>query len=67
MYEGGTSEGRNASDYFSKWGWYSTLYELAGGKPWKFDWVLKWNVHEMHVFMAHKKELKRLKAKLRKK
>jgi hypothetical protein len=67
VYGGGTSEGQQASDYFAKWEWYSTIYALAKGNILKFDKVLKLNVHEVHVFLAHKMDLQKLKAKLRQK
>ena len=67
VYGSGTSEGRKASEYFEQWGWYSTIYELAKGKPWKMDYVTNMGVHEMHTFLAHKIDLQKLKADLRKK
>ena len=67
VYNGGTSEGTQASDFFGKWGWYDTLNTLAKGKPWKYKFIEEWNVHEMHVFLAHKIDKQKLKAQLRNK
>ena len=67
VYGSGTSEGRKASEYFEQWGWYSTIYELAKGKPWKMEYITNMKVHEMHTFLAHKIDLQKLKADLRKK
>jgi hypothetical protein len=66
VYGTGTSEGNQAVDYFTKWGWYATLNELAKGNILKFDKILKMNIHEVHIFLAHKNDLSKLKASLRK-
>jgi len=45
IYGSGTSEGRIASDYFEKWGWYATIDELAKGRLWKY----KYKNSEVHL------------------
>ena len=64
IYNGGGSE-KGTSGYFEEWGWFSTIYSLAKGKPWKMEFVLKMPVGEMHYFLAHKISLSKLKARLR--
>ncbi len=64
IYNGGGSEA-GTSGYFEKWGWYSTIDALAKGKIWKYDYVFNLNIHEMHVFLAHKIDKDKLKARLR--
>lgn len=66
IYGSGTSEGRIASDYFEKWGWYATIDELAKGKLWKYKEVLKLNIHEIHLYLAHRLDKKKLKAEIMK-
>jgi len=46
-------------------GWYATIDDLAKGKPWKYDYILNMNVHEMHTFLAHKLDKQRMKAEVR--
>jgi hypothetical protein len=64
IYNGGTSEGKHASDYFEKWGWDATIFEMCKGKIWKLDKVLKTNIHEFHLFLAHKIDAQKLKHKI---
>lgn len=54
IYDGGTSEGRVASNHFEKWGWDATIFEMCKGKVWKLNSVLKTNIHEFHLFLAYK-------------
>ena len=65
MYSAGTSEGQQASDYFGKWNWYATWYELAKGNILKMEKIGKMNIHEIHLFLAHKIDRAKLKSKLR--
>ena len=53
-----------ASDYFTKWGWYATIDELAKGRLWKYKEVLKLNVHEIHLYLAHRLDKQKLKAEI---
>ena len=42
------------------------MVELAKGKIWKLNDILKMEVHFVHFFLAHKIEKQKLKASLRK-
>lgn len=64
IYAGGTSEGKVASNYFEKWGWYATIDELAKGNLLKYEKVLKLNVHKIHLYLSHKIDKQKLKAEL---
>lgn len=64
MYEGGTSEGAEAVNYFSKWGWYATIKALAKNKPWKIKKITDMNVHEVHTFLCADIDEKKFKHKL---
>ena len=64
IYGGGTTEGKNASEYFEKWGWDATIFELCKGKIWKLETVLNTNIHELHLFLAHKIDKQKLKHKI---
>jgi len=64
IYAGGTSEGRVASDYFAKWGWYATIDKLAKGRIWKHKTIEKMNVHELHLKLAHDIDNSKLKAEI---
>ncbi len=66
IYNGGSSEGSANTEYFEKWGWYVTIAELAKMNILKMNKVLKINVHEAHVFLAHKIDRKKYKGKIRK-
>ncbi len=64
IYDGGTSEGQDAVNYFSKWGWYATIKTLARDKPWKIDKITNLNIHQIHNFLAADIDEKRFKHKL---
>lgn len=49
-----------------KWQWYATIDNLAKGKIWKYKEVLKMNIHETHLYLAHKIEKQKLKANIMK-
>ena len=66
IYEGGTSEGSTASNYFRKWGWYATIDELAKGNILNYKKIVKLNVHEIHLFLAHKIDKMKMKASVMK-
>lgn len=61
----GTSESLS-TDYFQKWGWYATLVEISKGDILKMSKVLNKNVHEFHLFVAHKIDKQKLKERLMK-
>ena len=37
-----------------KWGWYATIVEISNDNVHKVDETLRLNVHEFHIFLAHK-------------
>ena len=61
MYAGGTSEGNNALDYFNKWGFYATLYDLADGSLINLDRLLVTDIHKLHVMLAIRNDTMKLK------
>jgi hypothetical protein len=66
IYKGsGTSESLS-TDYFEKWGWYATLVDVSKGDILKMAKVFKKNVHEFHLFVAHKIDKQKLKERLMK-
>ena len=62
----GTSEGKQASDFWFKWGWYATIVELASNDLLKINEVLEMQANEMLLFLAHKLDRAKLEASLRK-
>ena len=62
----GTSEGKQASDFWFKWGWYASLYDLCQGDMTKMPTVLDTPALEMLMWMAHKLDRAKLEASLRK-
>ena len=66
MYGGGTSEGIAALNYFNKWGFYASVFELAEGKHFEIDKLLNENIHKLHVTLAIRNDTNRLKAELSK-
>lgn len=73
IYQQGTSEGVEASEYFKTWGWYATIVSLTDtteegiGDILKVNKVLDLEVHEIHVFLAHRIDKQKLVASIRKK
>ena len=66
VYEGGTSEGVKALDYFSKWGFYASIYELGNGNHFEVKKLLEENIHEIHVTLAIRNDTNKLKSELSK-
>lgn len=66
IYSGGGSSEEMASSFFEKWGWYATIFDLAKGNILKIDKVLDKNIHEFHLFLAHKIDKQKLKERLMK-
>ena len=64
VYSGGTSEGSSALDYFNKWGFYATLYDLGGGNLFEIKKLGKQNIHEVHVLLAIRNDNMKLKHKI---
>lgn len=64
VYGGGTKEGVDALDYFNKWGFYATIYELGNGDLFKIDKLLKENIHKTHVVLACRNDTMKLKHKI---
>ena len=66
MYGGGTSEGAIALNYFEKWGFYASIYDLAKGNHFEIDKLLKENIHNLHVTLAIRNDTNKLTAELSK-
>ena len=66
VYGGGTSEGVKALDYFAKWGFYASIYELGNGNHFEVKKLLNENVHELHVTLAIRNDTNKLTAELSK-
>ena len=64
VYGGGTNEGSTALDYFVKWGFYASLFELGNGDLFEIRKLGKANIHEIHVVLACKKDTMKLKHKI---
>jgi hypothetical protein len=64
VYGGGTSEGVDAKNYFEKWDFYATLYDLAGGDLFMIDRLLKENIHKTHVVLACRNDTMKLKHRI---
>jgi hypothetical protein len=64
VYGSGTSEGVSALDYFDKWGFYASIYELANGDLFKIDKLLKENILKTHVVLACRNDTMKLKHKI---
>jgi hypothetical protein len=61
VYGGGTSEGNSALEYFNKWGFYATLFDLANGNKSELDILLQTNIHEIHTLLACRNDTMKLK------
>ena len=66
MFEGVTSEGQKAADYFAKWGWYATIDAIAQGDPLKYDRVVAMSMHSFLLHLAHRSDKAKLEQQLRK-
>lgn len=66
MYAGGTNEGNESLSYFSKWGFYASIYDLGNGVKSEIDKLLKTNIHEIHVLLAIRNDTMKLKYKIQK-
>ena len=52
---GGTTSGREES-FGNKWGWYQSVYSLAGGDVRKFEQVTRLGVHQCLMWLEFEKE-----------
>jgi len=61
LFESGESESTSAKSGFAKkWGWYQSLYALAGSDITRFENITKLKLHEcllMLTFMKEKSQL----------
>tara|TARA_R110000787_G_scaffold29293_1_gene79423 strand:+ start:165 stop:428 length:264 start_codon:yes stop_codon:yes gene_type:complete len=64
VYGGGTSEGGDALNYFNKWGFYASLYELGEGKHFEIKRLGGENIHELHVTLSIRNDTNNLKHKI---
>ena len=65
---GGNSGGseKEATGYFKKWGWYSTLDMMADGDVLKIDAITELPVHAFHISLAHRLDKQKMEANIRK-
>ena len=58
LFTGGGSEGPTSAEasFGSKWGWYQSIYALAGGDVLKFGEVTKTNLGKCLMWMEFEKE-----------
>lgn len=61
----GTDEGSIAEQFFDKWGWYATVYQLAGKNLLNMEAVFNTNIHELLTFEDHRKDRDQLESFLR--
>ena len=61
----GTSEGKEASEFWFRWGWYGTFVEMAKDEWIPFKQILKAPIKETLTFLEHKIEKSKLTASLR--
>ena len=66
MYSGGTSEGVSALNYFDKWGFYASIYDLAKGDHFEIKKYLAEDIHKLHVTLSIRNDTNKLKAELSK-
>mgnify|MGYP003123086546 CR=1 FL=1 len=45
-----------ASQLSAKWGWYQSVYELAGGDVTRFEDITQLGIHKCFTMLAYKKE-----------
>ena len=65
IYKGGGSE-KQASNYFSKWGWYPSLDMMADGDVLKMEAIENLDVHRFHISLAHRLDKQQMEANIRK-
>jgi len=53
-----------AANFGSKWGWYQSVYRLAGGEVLNFDKATNIPAHQAMIFLSFEKEKNELEAKL---
>jgi len=58
---GDTSSSREES-FGSKWGWYQSVYALAGGDVSKIEGITKLGVHQCMMWLEFEKEKNELEA-----
>lgn len=66
LFGGGDEEGTgySASENFgAKWGWYQSIYTLAGGNALKFDEATSLPIHQALTYLAFEKEKLELEAR----
>ncbi len=61
VYSGGTSEGNSSLEYFKKWGFYDTVYDLGESNIDRVDKLLDTNIHKIHVLLAIRNDTMKLK------
>ena len=54
----------SAANFGSKWGWYQSVYRLAGGEVLNFDKATNIPAHQAMIFLSFEKEKNELEAKL---
>jgi len=64
VYSGGTNEGNTALNYFNKWGFYATVYDLGEGDLDRVDKLLSTNIHKLHVLLSIRNDTLKLKHKI---
>ena len=65
LFNSGSSEGQGVGDSFGeKWGWYQSIYAIAGGDITRFEKVAKLSAAECLTWLEFEKEKNDLEAKL---
>ena len=67
MFGGGEEQQADYSSsasFSSKWGWYQSVYRLAGGEALNLDKATKISAHQAMTFLTFEKEKNELEAKL---
>ena len=61
-----TSEGGHgiSAGFAAKWGWYQSIYALAGGDVRKFEEVAKLSIYQCLTWLEFEKEKNELEAKM---
>ena len=66
LFGGGDEEGTGysaAENFGAKWGWYQSIYTLAGGDALKFDEATSLPLHQALTYLTFEKEKLQLEAK----
>ena len=64
LYIGGGSNRQEVAEFGKKWGWYQSIYGIAGGDVFRFEKVNNLKLHKALLFLSFESDKNKLEAKL---